>query len=684
MPTAPQLVPLVELQIGGVWTDVTSYTDCSQVPISITRGRQDEQSALSPSKATLRLNNVSGRFSPRNPTGPYYGQFGRNTPCRISLPTYGYRFHGEISEWPTTWDYSERAAWSTVVASGITRRLSQGAPPLAGSLERWVDAQGGAAVAGYWPMTDPAGSSVLASALAGGSAMVPEGASLPRLAANSDFAASGAIPVLNNGSFRAVPNGGTYSAFLLSVPTAGDTNDTTLYRVLTTGTVDRWELRYFTAGTLQVRGFTGGASVVTSAAIGALNGVPAFVRFHWYQNGGNVDWFLVLYSYATGALLTTVAGSIVGTAGVATQVQFNSDRAAANIAVGQLVIMSTDLYPAIGPAFRGYAGETAGRRIERLCTENSVPLATVGNLDATELMGPQTAIPLLELLAECEAADMGYLYEPRATFGLAYRTRESLYNQAVQAAIPYTQLRDLQPVEDDQRTRNDVTVTRERGSSARAVLAAGALSVQSPPNGVGRYQDSVTVNLYADTQLPYQADWRLALGTIDEPRYPVIGADITSYAGALKLATSGLDVGNLLSITGTPKWVPPGGIAVLALGYTETLGPHRWELAFNCAPAVLFDDVFTLDDTTRGRLDATTAVTNEALDTTETGVDYTGEVLSGAVGDVPYGVVIGGEEMTVSAATAALLTVTRSVNGVVKSHLTGQQIRLASPAYLAL
>jgi hypothetical protein len=58
--------------------------------------------------------------------------------------------------------------------------------------------------------------------------------------------------------------------------------------------------------------------------------------------------------------------------------------------------------------------------------------------------------------------------------------------------------------------------------------------------------------------------------------------------------------------------------------------------------------------------------------------------MSGAVADVPYNIVIGGEEMTVTAATASLLTVVRSVNGVVKSHLTGQQIRLATPAYLAL
>lgn len=678
---------IVEISVAGVWTNVSTYVASVRDSVRITRGRQDEQSGLEASKATFSLNNRDGRFSPRNPNGAYYGSIGRNTPVRISLPTYGYRFYGEISEWPSVWDESGQDAWTKVEASGITRRLSQGAPPLAGALERWVDAAGGANIVAYWPMTDPAGSTTLASGLASGSAMVQEGTSLPRLAANNDFAASGAIPVLNNGSFRATPNGGTYSAFLLSVPAAGDTNDTTLYRVLTGGTVDRWELRYFTAGTLQVRGFTGGASVVTSAAIGALNGVPAFVRFHWYQNGGNVDWFLVLYSYATGAQLATVSGSFAGTAGTATQVQFNSDRAAANIAVGQLVVMSTDQYPAIGAAYRGYAGETAGRRIERLCAAEGIPLTTVGNLDATELMGPQRAVPLLDLLSECEAADMGYLYEPRTALGLAYRTRESLYNQAAAATIAYTSLDGLQPVEDDQRTRNDITVTREGGSSARAVLSTGPLSVLAPPNGVGRYQDAVTLNVYADSQLQNIADWLLALGTLDEPRYPVLSVDILEFTAVPKAAAAAVDVGSMLAVTGTPKWVPPGGISALVLGYAETITPTTWLLDFNCIPGSLFDDIFTLDSASTGRLDMTTMVTNEVLDATETGVDYTGEAFITTAThptEFPVNIVIGGEEMTVTSATAATMTVVRSANGVVKSHAAGVPIRLATPAVLAL
>jgi hypothetical protein len=54
------------------------------------------------------------------------------------------------------------------------------------------------------------------------------------------------------------------------------------------------------------------------------------------------------------------------------------------------------------------------------------------------------------------------------------------------------------------------------GASAWAVLEAGALSVNAPPDGVGRYDEQVTLNVSADATLAGQASWRVHLGTIDE------------------------------------------------------------------------------------------------------------------------------------------------------------------------
>lgn len=78
-----------ELDLAGTWTAVTSYVyqrDGMSPPVVISRGRPDEASSVNPSSCTFQVNNRDGRFSPANPLGAYYGQIGRNTPVRFSVP----------------------------------------------------------------------------------------------------------------------------------------------------------------------------------------------------------------------------------------------------------------------------------------------------------------------------------------------------------------------------------------------------------------------------------------------------------------------------------------------------------------------------------------------------------------------------------------------------------------------
>ncbi|MEU9888676.1 hypothetical protein [Sphaerisporangium sp. NPDC051011] len=82
-PSTP-LALTAELQLSGVWTDITGYL-YDRDPVNVTRGRADEASQLEQTGVRLTLNNRGGRFSPRNPTGPYYGALGRNVPLRLSV-----------------------------------------------------------------------------------------------------------------------------------------------------------------------------------------------------------------------------------------------------------------------------------------------------------------------------------------------------------------------------------------------------------------------------------------------------------------------------------------------------------------------------------------------------------------------------------------------------------------------
>jgi hypothetical protein len=292
-------------------------------------------------------------------------------------------------------------------------------------------------------------------------------------------------------------------------------------------------------------------------------------------------------------------------------------------------------------------------------------------------------------------ADGGILYEPRDFFGLAYRTHRSLYNNAFNVVLNYAAGGEvappLDPVEDSDAIGNDITVTRYQGTSARAVQETGPLNVQEPPAGVGRYDKEHTLFLYADSQCFHQAYWKRHLGTWDEARFPVVNFDLTAMAEAGKTTllsqTASLDVGDRFGIGSPPTpWLPPEVIDQRVQGSTETIESHHWSIAANTTPGLPYQ-VGVLDHTLVGRLDSTETTLNEALDTTETGVDVISLTTPWSTTAEPYSIMVGGELMVVSTCTGAGLTqtftVTRSTNGVVKTHAAGTPVRLSPPMRLA-
>ena len=72
----------VSLYLSGAWTDVSSYV-YARDKVRITRNRQNEGSGAQASTCSLTFDNRDGRFSPRNPSGAYYGAIGRNTPIKV-------------------------------------------------------------------------------------------------------------------------------------------------------------------------------------------------------------------------------------------------------------------------------------------------------------------------------------------------------------------------------------------------------------------------------------------------------------------------------------------------------------------------------------------------------------------------------------------------------------------------
>src|SRR2546430_15852240 len=100
--------PVIEMFLNG-WTDITSSVR-QNTPITITRGRADEQGAVAPSKLTLELDNATGNFTPDNPLSVYTGLLGRNTPLRYGLRTIRDAFGRTAS---SSWGSTETGeAWT--------------------------------------------------------------------------------------------------------------------------------------------------------------------------------------------------------------------------------------------------------------------------------------------------------------------------------------------------------------------------------------------------------------------------------------------------------------------------------------------------------------------------------------------------------------------------------------------
>lgn len=680
----------VELFLGGTWTDITA--DVADDGVTITRGRQDESRQPEPSRMSLRLRSLAGKYSPRNPSSPYYGQIGRNTPIRVSTtPTAGgtqfFRFWGEVAEWPQAWTVKGEPS-VTIECAGVMRKLAQGSSPLRSPFYRAV-ATIGSNLVGYWPMEDGSDASQLAGY--GTAKPMTIAAGSPTLAGYGGFRGSEAIPMLGTGRFLATVPGysssGTAQVRFLTAWPVSTPNGAVIARIKASGTLGWVDLVYSTGGAITVNVYSDAGTLLTTNTIGfALTGLNKIrMSFDMTQSGGNINWTIgTVEATSTGG--SFFSGSTTGvTLGRITSVELNPNGVnLAGLPVGHLTVEKaiTSLFAVSQQVMNGYKGERADVRITRLCTENgltaSITSSSVGDIT---LLGQQGVDSLLDLLREAATSDGGILFERRTSANLGYRTLEGMWSSTPTAVIAYTgNLLDLEPVDDDQATRNKVTVTRAGGSSATVEDTTSTLSTAA----VGVYDDDVTLSLNSDAQAQRKAEWAVHIGTTDEARYPTIGLDL---AHPTFRANTGLrddiltvDVGHTIRITGLPVWLPPFPIRAIVQGYTETITPHSWRIEWNTVPASPYRVAKYGTAGDRWSAEGTvTAATLNATATTFTVVPP-GRAKWTSV-DGPYDIVINGEQMTVTNVNAAGtgMTVVRSVNGVVKTHAAGSAVALLDP-----
>jgi hypothetical protein len=625
------------------------------------------------------------------------------------------RFSGEVPDWPNEWDLTGTDIWVPFTASGRIRRLQQGNKRLSSVMTRATAAAG---PIDFWPCEDTSGATRAANAVEGGQPLLVNGA-IPSFGAMTAPGTAGGFTLGTDTGLRAAVQSSSSTVlsvqFLINVPAAPASASRIVSLEMSGGTYWLIVLTLFPAGGVDTWGVEifdgGGVRQVFSSVAFSINAIDEpygrdlYITLDLRQNGGNVEFEYRAYDYTQGAASGST-GSYAGTLG----------------RVGQLVICNPgQVGPGSGVKYsqigvfpfssqfatwsnsssydptsyiNGFTGEDPVARLIRLCAENGVDLVTQGDSVTRGVrMGAQTPDTLYNLLHECVDVDQGFLYETRCQLGLSYRAAMSLYNQAA-VTLDYAQFQlsgKLPSKTDDQYLRNDVTVARKGGSSARAVdmgELGSRLSVSEPPSGVGTYdRGTVTVNCETDNTLSVLAGWLLGLGTVDEPRYPGVQVELhrSAISTALGQQLSGLDTGDYLVINNPPMWLPQFPIECLDLGCVETLSHFTQTMVFVTRHGAPYR-VLTVDGAgNAGRTDIdnvtlTADITSSATSCQAT-ITGTGPLITTA--DTPFDIDLGGERVSVTAVAGAAspqtLTITRSVNGVVKAQKAGTAIKLWRP-----
>jgi hypothetical protein len=704
-PDGATLPITVELLLGSVWTDITDDVSHDDGVVH-ERGQRDWAAHTDHSTCSMVLFNEDGRYSSRNPFGPYYGLLGRHTQLRVSLAIRGvkyYRFWGEVSSWPQQWDATGTQVRVPITATGPVARLQQTTRTVQSVLRRQIP-KVLTHLECYWPLEDKPGRTRLAAALPECDDMRRHSDAAPSLAAYDGFDASAPILTLNDADLRGnvpryhFPGGGAevQLGFLLHVEgesTAGQT----LAHLEMSGTAQQWEIRYETAdgGSLQVRvKREDGTEIHNSGTMHTqINNRDWHVFLRLQRVSDRIRYELhLLRAGASEGIEHQGAFVTNASLGRVDQVVLNWGGGHSSVSIGHVTVQSQaqSFLRIVGP-LAAYEGERAGRRIQRLLDEHDqLPFNATGDLDDTERMGPQRVGALLDLVQEAAATDHGVLFETRHQFGVGYRTRASLYNQEPQVEFDYDAQvlsAPLEPVEDLQGVTNDITATGVRGE-ARAVLNTGALSVKSPPAGIGRVEDQLPVNAEAG-RFADQAAHRLMLATVDEPRYPIVKVEMSNLNitrnPVLQADILNLNVGDRFTVINVPVWLPAGPISQLAFGWVERFTKFSHEIEFRSTP----ESPYRTPTVGAGKvapvesvLAATAAVGAASLSVETTA----GDLWSTAAANYPTQILVAGIPVTVTAVSGTSSPQTFTVTGatVTKALPGGSTVELYDPGRVRL
>lgn len=606
------------------------------------------------------------------------------------------RFCGGIHSWPPRWAEGGADLWVPIEASGALRRMSQGASALRSSLYRDLSTKTN--LVAYWPLEDGESSSTVAGTVGGQDLTVVGDVTL---SADSSVAGSDSLPTFATGTFMGrvpfydVPADQRIFC-VLNVPETLPGTSRSVLQIRSTGDVEEWRLRVRSDGSISIHGWTSSSTeVVNSIHSVNLLGKVAVVWLWLEDDGPNTNWQIGSVEPGQALPVGVTQGTRANTlTGRFTSIIVGSGTDLGGTSIGHVALMDSDVHGAfwdtISSSLIAWTGEEAHARFTRLANEEGITGIVHGS--ESELMGAQTRSTLLDLWQQCVDTEFAYLNEYGCN-GFLLRLHKTVENQDPKITLDYDSghlTEPLEPTDDDQQLRNDITVSRADGSSAHAMLETGPLSIEE----VGRYDESVELSLHQDGQTQHQAWWRLHLGTVEAARYPSVTVDLLKNP-SLRADVLSLEPGDKIRLTNLPEWLPPDDVDLLILGRSpEILGSdNRHLVTFVCAPASPWT-VGIAGSADYGRADTVNSEVAQAFlvgtETTLRVATIAGPLWTTDPAEFPFHVTVSGVTLNVTGITSSTyplqdFTVDQApVNGVIKQLLEGADVRLAQPAIAAL
>jgi len=611
------------------WVDVTQWVRITGPGISITRGRQDEHSQISPSTCTLQLKNADGRFTPEKSSSPYYPNVKKGRRLRVSethnAVTYR-RFTGYIDEWVVSWPSAKtNMSFVDVTASSRLARLGRGANlrDIIGE-EILYDAP-----RVYYPFGDPEGTT-----LAGNVSDTPRTPMSARLygatGSGGIFFGTATGPPTDDMTaalFDSSAAGGFYMSaeyFDDPVVTSADTVIALECFFLVSALFTQQELvelhavssyessQMYVSGMnqkLTAEGFDlNGLNNYLLSSVGALNANQTYHAMVTESISGGT---LTAKLYLDGVLQDTMAVSRSAyhdrfrlTAGG----KFNTTGLLDGVMSHVAVYAGTTLPSAARIAIHslagttGFSGESSDLRIQRLARFAGVPtaeLSTETGMTTAVLNQVTNDRTALDLMNDITTTENGVLFDARDGT-LTFHARSHRYNAASVLTLGTKEIQSsLEPKLDDEGLVNDVAVSRAGSPVVRAVDTSSITEY-------GIYQETLDLLMVSDNEAVDAANWKILRGATPLVRIPNATVDLRRSTTAQATAILAREIGDRITLSSLPSQAPATSLDSFVEGYTEQITDLRYQITFNLSQ--VGPTVWQLDSATYSVLGTTTTL----------------------------------------------------------------------------